>query len=88
MEEFNQAQSITAQPVHASTERRNRQIVLVDAESGRETWQIGSPEGRLNGDIQVREAEGSSEETGRSDTTAGGPWTSDERTQRCHPFTQ
>ena len=53
--ELDPAQLVAAQPFHARPERRHRQILVVDDQSGRQTGQIRPPEGHLHGDVKVRE---------------------------------
>lgn len=40
--EFHPPQLIATQSVHAGAERGNRQVLLVDAQPGRETGQVGA----------------------------------------------
>ena len=54
--ELHSAQPLPAQPLHAGAERGHGQVLLVDAEPGREARQVGAETRRLHGDLQVREA--------------------------------
>lgn len=36
--EFHPSQFVTAQSIHESTKRRNRQVIMVDAQSRCKTW--------------------------------------------------
>lgn len=62
--EFHPAQFIITQSIHARPERGHGQIILVDAQSGREAGQIGAKTSRVHGNFQVREAPRTSKETG------------------------
>lgn len=81
--EFHPAQSLAAQPVHARPERGHGQVLLVDAEPGRETRQVGATESCVHGDVQVREAARACKEAG-----GGAPqWPVDGNgrcAERCH----
>ena len=53
--EFDTAQFVTAQSIHAGAERRHGQVFLVDDQSGRQAGQISAPSRHFHGDVQVRE---------------------------------
>lgn len=63
--EFDSAQLVPPQSFHAGSERRNREIVLVDDKSRRQTWKIGQKKSGVDGNQQIRKtARQSQEESG------------------------
>jgi len=62
--ELNSTQFVIAQPFHASPERRDRQIIMVDDQPGRKTREICPSTSYLHGNIKVREETWTSQEEG------------------------
>lgn len=60
--ELDSTQFIAAQPIHASTKRGDWQVIVVDAESGRKTWQIDEEESGVDGNLQIGQTERQSKE--------------------------
>lgn len=81
--EFHPAQFIIAQSIYARPERGHRQVLVVDAEPGRETRQVGAEAGRIHGDVQIREATRTGEETGRG----AEEWPADGNGRRAERYT-
>lgn len=63
--ELNQAQPVSAQPVHEGPERGNWQVFLVDDQPRRQAWQVCTTQSDLHGDLQVRAEARSGQEESR-----------------------
>lgn len=64
--EFNSSQFVTTQSIYESTKRRNWQVILVDAESWCQTWQIRTQTSGIHGNVKVWEKTWASQETCRA----------------------
>ena len=63
--ELDSPQFVAAQPIHASAERGDWQVVVVDDQSGCQTWQISPTKSHFDGDLQIREETRTSQKEGK-----------------------